>query len=214
MASALHADFRDSTWRQRLALAGVGAWLAYEWGPGNESVTAWLLARLLRRDDSMAMAAATTGIGFGFAFVQQLASGLTAAAGFGMFQRSAHAAWQRLRVRSSLAPKPWSELRWPTRAAVAFGLGSTAVALTETMVTGRGGVRSHRRVVVQAACTVGVIVATIAAVVGVVAAITRRRPAWRDETNTILDVLANPLFWLALVVVSFIAGRLRSRASR
>jgi ABC-type dipeptide/oligopeptide/nickel transport system permease component len=188
--------------------------LAYEWGPGNESVTAWLLARLLRRDDSMAMAAATTGIGFAFAFVQQLASGLTAAAGFGMFQRSAHAAWQRLRDRSSLAPKPWAELRWPTRAAVAFGLGSTAVALTETMVTGRGGVRRHRRVVVQAACTVGLIVAAMAAVVGVIAAIARRRPAWRDETNLILDVLGNPLFWLALVLVAFVSGRLRSRADR
>ena len=42
---AVVADLRNATWLQRLFLAVVVFWVAYEWGPGNETLTPWLLAR-------------------------------------------------------------------------------------------------------------------------------------------------------------------------
>ncbi len=103
--SSLVADLHDAPWRRRLLLLGVMVWLAYEWGPGNETVTPWLLARLLRDHEGGGAVALTVAVGAGFTAVQQLLSGLTALAGFAMFDRTASAAWRRL-VGTRGSPPP------------------------------------------------------------------------------------------------------------
>ena len=131
LRGAIAADFRDATWRQRLALVAVAFWLAYEWGPGNETVTPLILLRILRDSSGAETIVVTAAVGFAFTTAQQVLSGLTALLAFSMFTRSANAAWQRLGGGAE-----WSTLQWPARAAIAFGLGTTAVALTQTVSTG------------------------------------------------------------------------------
>lgn len=199
---AAGADFRDATWSQRLALAGVVFWITYEWGPGNETVTPWLLAKVIARSDSAWVVPLTAIVAFGFTAAQQLASGFTALAGFSMFDRTSRTAWDRLRGHSDTAPGEWSRLGWGARSALVFTLGTTSVALIQIMTTGDVGVRRHRRAVATSALLCATLVGALGAMAASVALVGRSVPALEGATNWILRVLGNPLFWIALVVVS------------
>ncbi len=96
MRKAAAADFRDATWPQRLALAGMAFWLMYEWGPGNETVTPWLLAQVIAGTDSAWVIPLTAFVAFGFTAAQQLASGFTALAGFSTFERTSRSGVESL----------------------------------------------------------------------------------------------------------------------
>jgi len=200
--SAAGADFRNATWPQRLALVGVVSWIAYEWGPGNETVTPWLLARVIARNDSAWVILLAALVGFGFTAAQQLASGFTALAGFSMFERTSSAAWTRLRGQSGTVPGEWSRLGWGARSAIVFPLGTTSVALIQIMTTGEVGVRRHRRVVAMSAMLCATLVGVLGAAAAALALVGRNVPALEGTTNWILRVLGNPLFWLGLIVVS------------
>jgi hypothetical protein len=211
---AAGADFRNATWPQRLALAGVVSWLVYEWGPGNETFTPWLLARVIAATDSAWAIPLTALVGFAFTATQQLASGFTALAGFSMFDRTARAAWTRLRGQSDTAPGEWSKLGWVARSAIVFPLGTTSVALIQIMSTGEVGVRRHRRVIASSALLCATLVGALGAVAATLALVGRSVPALEGATNWILRVLGNPLFWLAMIVVAVLVRRLLTHGDR
>jgi hypothetical protein len=208
------ADFRGATWRQRLALVGAMSWIAYEWGPGNETLTPWLLARVIAGTESAWVIPLAALVGFGFTAVQQLASGFTALAGFSMFDRTSRAAWNRLRGVSDTAPGEWSRLGWVARSAIVFPLGTTSVALIQIMTTGEVGVRRHGRVVATSALLCAGLVGALGAIAANLALVGRSVPALQGATNWILRVLGNPLFWLILIVVSLLARRLLTLGDR
>jgi hypothetical protein len=201
LRQAIAVDFRTSDWRHRAALLAVALWMVYEWGPGNETVTPWLTVNVVGRIDGVQTIPITALIVFGFTTLQQLASGFTALAGFSMFERTSGAAWQRLRGNAETAPTEWSRLGWVTRGVVVFGLGTTAVALTQIMSTGVVGVKRHSRVIVQSAVLCGAVVGLLAALVASLAVIGRATPALEGATEWLLDVLGSPLLWLGIVVV-------------
>ena len=173
-------------------------WIAYEWGPGNETFTPWLLAQRHRRDRFAWVIPLTALVGFGFTAAQQLASGFTALAGFSMFDRTSRAAWNRLRGQSDTAPGEWSGLGWAARSAIVFPLGTTSVALIQIMTTGEVGVRRHRRVVATSAVLCATLVGMLGAAAATLALVGRNVPALEGATNWILRVLGNPLFWLGV----------------
>ena len=210
--TALVADLREAPWRRRLLLLGVVVWMAYEWGPGNETVTPWLLARLLRDHDGAAAVGVTVGVGVAFTAVQQLLSGLTALAGFALFERTAAAAWRTLAARRDTPPTGWASLGWAARAALAFGLGTTAVALIEVVTSGRSAASGHRRAVVGSAVLCGAMVGAIAALTSLTVVVGREVASLRAPTNRVLDVLGSPLTWLGLLLVGAVIGRVRRRA--
>jgi hypothetical protein len=203
---AAGADFRNASWVQRLALVGVLWWVTFEWGPGNETFTPWLLARVVARTDSAWVIPLTALVGFGYTVAQQMASGFTALVGFSIFDRTSRAAWNRLRGQSDTAPGEWSRLGWAARSAIVFPLGTTSVALIQIMTTGEVGVRRHRRVVATSAVLCATLVGAIGAVAAGLAFVGRNVPAMEGATNWILRVLGNPLLWLTLIVVS-VGGR-------
>jgi hypothetical protein len=210
IGAAVRTDWRSSAWRQRLVLIGVAAWLAYEWGPGNESVTPWLVVRVLDRNDGVAAVVWPTVVGFAFTFAQQLASGLTTALGVAMFPRTADAAWHRLSASGDREFHPWSAMRIPTKVAIAFGLGTTAAVVAESALTGQVGLRRHARVVVSAACWCATTVGALAFAVSSLAAVGRSVPALAGATDRITGVLGSPLFWFVLITVTLVVGALRS----
>ena len=208
------ADFRSATWPQRLALAAVVFWVTYEWGPGNETVTPWLLAKVIAGTDSAWVIPLTAVVGFGFTAAQQLASGFTALAGFSMFERTSRTAWDRFRGRSDTTPGEWSRLGWGGRSAIAFSLGTTSVALIQIMTTGETGVRRHGRAVVTSAVLCATLVGVIGATGAGVALLGRSVPALEGATNWVLRVLGNPFFWLGLIVISVGARRILTLGDR
>ena len=201
LRSAIRTDFRESQWRHRFALVGVIIWLSYEWGTGNETVTPWALAKIISVNTNVIVIPITAGVGFAFTTLQQLASGFTALAGFSMFDRTSNAAWQLLTKRSTDTPGAWQRLGFGARCALVFGLGTTAVALIQIMSTGQTGVRRHSSVIRQSAFLCGAIVGLIGAIVASLAYIGRRVDALASETEWMLRVFGNPLFWLALLVI-------------
>jgi len=208
---AMALDFRTSGWGPRLALVGVVAWLVYEWGPGNETVTPWVLANLLDRFEGFTAVIVVAAVAFAFTTLQQLASGFMALAGFSVLDRTAQASWQRLERSSSGLRGGWQSMRWSTRVAVVFGLGTTAVALMQIITTGQVGVRVHARVVVASAAVCGATVAVIGAVCAGIVAVGRAVEPWRNAADRLVGLLAQPWLWLLLaavmVVREAVAGR-------
>jgi hypothetical protein len=211
LRSAVAADYRASDWWRRLALLGVLFWLAYEWGIGNETVTPWLLANVIAQNDGVQAVLAAAAVGFTYTVVQQLLAGLTALAGFSMFDRTAKAAWSRLRARFATVPGEWSSLGLAGRAVLVWGLGTTAVALLQITTTGEVGVRRHRRAVVESAFLCGVLVAIAGASVAALAVGGRRVDALEGPTEWLLRVLGNPLLWIGILVAGAIVHVVRGR---
>ncbi|MCU1392949.1 MAG: hypothetical protein JWM34_1377 [Ilumatobacteraceae bacterium] len=214
MRRAFLADFGAASWARRLALVAVLGWLFYEWGAGNETVTPWLLAKIIKDTHGVVSIPITAAIGFGFTTLQQLASGFTALAGFSIFDRTAEAAWQRLRGQNETAPGEWSHLTPIGRCALVFGLGTTAVSLVQIMATGKVGVRRHAKAVVQSATLCGTLVAAIGALAATVAVVGRHFHSLKKPTEWILRILGNPLFWVGLLLLGVVVGMLRRRLTR
>ena len=208
---AMALDFRTSGWGARAALVGVVAWLVYEWGPGNETVTPWVLANLLERFDGVTAVIVVGVVAFAFTTLQQLASGFTALAGFSVLHRTAQASWERLERSNSGLRGGWWSMRWSSRVAVVFGLGTTAVALMQIITTGQVGVRTHARAVATSAAVCGATLAVISTVCAGIIAVGRAVEAWSDATDRLVEVLARPWPWLmlaaAMLVREVVAGR-------
>jgi hypothetical protein len=200
LRGAISKDFRSAAWAQRISLAGVVLWLLYEWGPGNETVTPWILANIIEDNTGAAVIPITAAVGFVFTTAQQLASGFTALAGFSLFERTSRAAWEKLRGTDEVGPGEWHGLNWSTRCSLVFGLGTTAIALIQVMTTGEVGVRRHARVVRTSAFLCGLIVAIIGAGAASIAYVGRRVHALMGTTDWIIRVLGNPLFWIGALV--------------
>jgi hypothetical protein len=208
---AIRSDLRHSTIGQRLALGGLGAWLAYEWGPGNEGVSAWLLANVLGKVRGPAAMLLVPLVGFAFIFAQQLASGLTALHAFSTFSATADAVWRRLQRDGNDPPGRWAALPFAGKAALAVGLGTTAVALTEVVTSGDAGRARHRGAVVRSAALVATIIGAVALVVSAFAAVGRANERWAPATDRIVEFLGNAWLWIGLAAVSLLIGWLRRR---
>lgn len=199
-------DLSGSTWPQRILLLATVGWVTYEWGFGNETVTPWILVRVVSDTSGAWSVLATAAVGFTFTLAQQAVSGLTAVYGFSMFRRTASAAHRSLRSRLDHEPRSWDGQPIGTKLLVVFVLGTTAVVLIESTTTGAVGLARQRRVVAQAALLVASFVAVIAAVGAAAVLVGRRVPALEPSTEWLLRILGNPLFWIALLL-ALIAGR-------
>jgi hypothetical protein len=212
--SAILFDYRRSTWARRASLLAVALWLAYDWGPGNETVTPWLVVNVIGHSEGAKAIPVTALIGFLFTTTQQLASGATALSGFSLFERTAGAAWERLHGDAETAPLEWSRLGWGARAILVFGLGTSAVALTQIMSTGKVGVRRHIRVIIQSAFLCGLLVGLLGGIVASLAVLGRNSSRMSGATEWLLDVLGSPLLWLALVILGGIVHFVRRWIAR
>jgi hypothetical protein len=211
LRTSVRADLRESTWWQRALLVLTAGWLAYEWGLGNETVTPWLLAKVIASTDGASSIVLTAAVGFVFTTSQQLASGITTAAGFAMFRRTAASAWVLLQLRLSRPPRPWSKLPLALRALLVFTLGTTAVVLIESSLTGEVGVIRHRRAIVQSAVLCGLMVAAIGAAGAALGWLGRSVDSLEPATHWVLRVLSNPLIWIALLAIMLTSNALRNR---
>lgn len=199
--SAVALDIREAPLRRRVLLVAVAAWIAYEWGIGNETVTPWLLVRVMAAVDGPMVIPATAAVGFAFTAVQQFVAGVTALAGFVMFDRTATAAWTRLRDALGREPTGWSHLGLGGRSLIVFTLGTTAVALIEVTTSGAVGVARHVRVVAAGALLCAALVAIAGGAAATIAWAGREIEPLAGPTDAALRVLGNPLLWLTVLAV-------------
>jgi hypothetical protein len=196
-------------------------WLLYEWGPGNESVTPWLVARVLSANEgvrSLVLVPAVAGV---FTFVQQSASGLTALYAFGAFDRTRAVAADRLAEGARLGDASPSA---GALTATSVLLGTTVVALQHVLAVQRartpadggavrlqgGRARNGARAVLVGAGGCGCVVALIGALVSLLAFAARSSPQMEPAAEAVIAFLAKPLVWLG-VSVAYGAILLRPR---
>lgn len=213
LRSALAADFRTAPALHRLALIGVSIWMAYEWGPGNETMTPWIVARVIDDETRAVVIVWSAVIGFTLTAVQQLVAGLTGLVAFSLFERTTAAAVARLDSPRAVRPVSWAQRGFGAKCVLAFGLGSTAVALLEVVATGRNGVRTHLPTVARSAVLTATIVATIGAAAATLAVTGRSIGPLAGPTNRVVTVLASPWFWLGAVALMLVANLLRRAAN-
>jgi hypothetical protein len=213
LRSVVRADLGSASSGQRAALVGVIAWMGYEWGLGNEMVTPWLLARLIRDHDGVVAIPLVALVGFVFTAAQQLAAGFTALAAFSMFERTSGAMWTRLTHRSLVRQVEWSHLSLRSRCLLSFSLGTTAVALAQIMSTGEIGVRRHAATIVRSALLCAALVAAIGSAVAALAVVGRHVHQLHHATDWTVRVLGNPLLWVGLFVIAMGSRLVRARAT-
>ena len=204
-------DLTSSSWRQRCLLLATVAWIAYEWGFGNETLTPWILVTVISNTSGVGSVIAVASVGFVFTTLQQALAGHIAVTGFSLFDRTAHAAWHRLETRLGEAPRGWNGLRLAAKALLVFTLGTTAVVLMQIMVTGDANADHHRGVVNQAAVLCGAVVGVLGGVLAAAVWAARTVPALEPATDWMIRILGNPLFWIGVLVIVTAANLVRRR---
>lgn len=209
LGRAVRADIRSASAIQVLALAVLIAWLAFEWGPGNEIAVPSTMMALLERLDGLLALAIMPAAGFGLGFALQLVSGLIAAVGFSMLDNTARAAWLALRRwRRSGDPGDYLSMGWPARWGVSFLIGTTAVVLIQLFTTGEARVVRQVRPILISATLVAGTISGLALLVTIGVVIARRYPAAQPTVDRGVAVLANPLTWIVLLSVWLVVQQL------
>ncbi len=211
----VRGDFAAATGWKVLAIFGLLAWMAFQWGLGNDILLPSLAASALDAVDDgetwssglAAVAAAAVTGGLFWALVQcidavvmlsgiRLIPGLTA------------------RITAFVQRKglvtPYAEMRWTTRWIISYATGVSLLCLVDVFATGRPGLRTRRSMIVVSvilsAGTVGLIVALVA----LAAVVAARIPATEAGAEVFVRFAKNPLTWIVIFVAVYGIGRLLS----
>ena len=211
-------DFKNSGIRQKIGLLATGAWLTYEWGPGNETVTPILGGAIINSVSGPAGIAVTAAVTGGFTFLQQVASGATVAATATQFPKLTETTFNRFftdKEHPELNAKPWKDLSLAKRILYGFTMGTTFVASREAAVTGETKFAKTLPRVIGSAALTSSVVATLAG--GVEALDTYSdnfTPILQKISETFVDVVSNPITWLGLLGVSALNERRKRKNIR
>ena len=194
--------------------------MAFQWGLGNDALLPSIAATALDRvDDGETWGSAAGAVfaaavaGFAFWAATQLIDVLVVMCGLGLIPGIT----ARLSgfVRRKGWVKPYDELAWTTRWAVAYLAGASVLCLVDVLATGRRGVRSRVPIVATA---IGFSAGTIALIIGLTATaamVGTRIPTLEPGARVFIDYAKNPLTWITLFAsilgIGYLRGRLRER---
>ena len=215
---------RDFATNRGAKLAGVIAmlaWMAFQWGWGNDILLPPIAAGAFDAVDdgatwTSAVAAVVSGTGAGALFwgFTQALDGVIVLTGLSRIPHITDRIARFLRRQGWV--KPFDELSFGTKFLIAYASGASVLCLVDVFATGRNGLANRRRMLAQA---VGLAVAGVGFVVAIVttlAAIGSRFPATASTTDWLVGYARNPLTWLVIygsvVAVSAAISRLRGPA--
>lgn len=212
-------DFSQATGFRLLAVVCVVAWMAFQWGWGNDILLPPIVARCFEAVDdgktwgsAIASVAAGTGAGSLFWGLTQTVDGLVVLTGMRLVPGITARISKFLTARGWV--KPFGELSLGTRFLIAYASGASLLCLIDVFATGRQGLRSRLGMLAQA---VGLSVAGVALAVFVVVTVTAvgaRVPTTEAAAEVLVRYARNPLTWLviygAIVGISAVGSKLRS----
>ena len=197
-------DLASSGLMQKIGLFATALWLAYEWGPGNETITPIINGQVVDRVSGVGGIVTAAAITGGFTFLQQIASGATVTGTATQFPRLAESAFKHFlsdTEHPELNAKPWNKLSLHERLIYGFTAGTTFVATREAGVTGEVKFSKTMPRVVGSAALTSAAVASIAATVEAVDTYKNHMPSTLEYAAEIgIQVITNPLTWIGLLV--------------
>lgn len=213
-------DFASAGGVKIVGVALLLAWMAFQWGPGNDMILAPLAATVYDTIDdggswaTGVIAVSAAGLaGGGFWGLTQILDTVIVLTGLRMLPGVTSRMGRSLRRRGLVTA--YADMKWSTRWILAYATGVSVIGLADVFATGRQGLRGRRNMIVasvlMAAVSVGVVVAAIASA----AMIAKRYPSTADEAETFVRYARNPFVWLAIFGTIFVIEQLRSlRKSR
>ena len=219
----VRGDFARASGLRIVGLVVMIAWLAFQWGWGNDVLLPPIVTRAFEAVDDGAgwlngLGAVGAGVGAGSLFwgFTQALDGVIVLSGFGLIP-GITARISRYLTRKGWV-KPFHELSLGTRFLVAYLSGASVLCLVDVFATGRQGLRHRRRILAQA---VGLAVAGVAIAILVVTsavAIGARVPATEGAAEVVVRYARNPLTWIAIygsaAILSAAASRLGAGSDR
>lgn len=214
MLGAGRSDFHGSGVWQKVGLLATATWLAYEWGPGNETVTPLLAASVMNRTDGVAgalLVGAAAGI---FTFAQQFASGTTVAWTASTFPALARQGFDLFMTDGEGAGdsdgSPWVRLPLVERLLTAFTLGASYVVVRELIATGRADGRHLTAQAARCALLSASMVALLGGGLDALTLLAEGTPA-EEPVDTLVRIAANPWVWLGALTTWFVVKWARRR---
>ncbi len=213
-------DFSQATGLRIVGVGFVLAWLAFQWGWGNDLLLPPIATRAFEAVDDgstwlsgIGAVAAGTGAGSLFWAATQTFDGILVLAGLGLVPGVTGRISRFLRRQGWV--KPYRELSIGTRFLIAYASGASILCLVDVFATGRQGLRSRWRILVEAVALAVVGVGAIVAVVTTAIAVGARIPATEKASEFTIRYARNPLTWLVIyggaILISNLVGRLRGQ---
>lgn len=214
-------DFRDVRGVRLLGVFGLLAWMAFQWGWGNDILLPPIVARTFDAIDDgstwpSAVASTSAGIAAGAAFwgLTQALDGVIVLSGLRLVPGITARISRFLRRQGWV--KPFDELSVGTKFLIAYASGASLLCLVDVFATGRAGLLGRGRMLMQA---VALAVAGVAIAIAVVLGVTvvgLRVPVTTAAAETIVRYASNPLTWLviygSLVGLSLVVSRFNGRS--
>ncbi len=214
--ATVKGDFAGSGGAKVVGVALVLAWMAFQWGWGNDILLPPIVARAFEAVDDgatwlSAVLATLSGMGAGMAFwgITQTVDGLVVLGGLrlvpGITERIS-----RFVARQGWI-KPFDELSFGTKFLIAYASGASVLCLVDVFATGRPGLRVRRRMLAEAVALAVAGVGVIILVVGALTSIGARIPATEGAAEVALRYARNPLTWLVIYGSLFLLSSLVSK---
>lgn len=211
--ATVKSDFRQATGLRIVAVTLLLAWIAFQWGFGNDAVLPALAAWALDAVDDgetwsagIAAIGASTLVAFLFWGATQVIDAVVMLTGLRFVPRTAQ------RVSLFLRSKGWvtayADMKWSTRWMIAYISGASAICLIDSFATGRPGLKQRRRMIAEATLLSAGSVAGIVGLVAAAAAVARRFPSTERGAEIFIRFAKNPLTWIVIILAVIGLGKL------
>lgn len=212
------SDFAAASGLGLLGVVGLLAWMAFQWGFGNDAllppIVAWAFDRI---DDESSWSAGLLGVaaamaaGFLFWALTQLFDAVVMLTGLKLIPGITARVSRFLRDKGWVTP--YADMSWSTRWIIAYATGASALCLVDLFATGQGGLRERRHMITSAVLLSAGTVSLVVGVVAGAAMVAKRIPATEGAAATLIRFAKNPLVWILIFTVVFAVGHFRSRRS-
>lgn len=191
-------DYRLTDAAGKAIIIGFIAMLAYEWGPGNETVTPILAGRVLDNTDGLSGIALTSLVAGGSVMLQQLTSGYLARKTASKFPKVSEKTFKYLNEDVSdedteLRFKPFDQLPKTRKLMYGMFLGSSFTVTREAMVNNTADEEQLSKINKVSALMASIGTLAIAGMVDIADQVFPDN----DPVQMGVDILKNPWLWVA-----------------
>jgi len=196
-------DFSDAKGLRAIGVVLLLAWMAFQWGWGNDIVLPTIVARAFEAVDdgetwpsAVGSVLAGTGAGSLFWGLTQAFDGIVVLSGLRLVP-AVTARLSRFAARKKWF-KPVSEIPLGVRFLIAYLSGASVLCLIDVFTTGEPGVRLRRGLLAQSVALAVAGVGSVILVVSSVTAVGLRVPATASAAVVVIRYASNPLTWLVI----------------